>query len=207
MDHKPSGHRGYALDLLLRSLAILGIAVAIAAVNLLSNPRSPKYGEGVVKKDEILLSSIKPEDNAVWIDSRSKADYDEKHVEGAILLNMDDFYVQLSDFLSQYKGEQMCVVYCASEACDTSHDIVRMIKKETGINNVYALHGGWEEIQKQELTLRSKAEEENIARQKAQEEKIAREKARREAEAKEAAEQIRQQIENTPPDGKEEPKQ
>jgi rhodanese-related sulfurtransferase len=151
---------GFVGKLLLRMLALLGFAVALAGVLLLANPKAPNYGQGLVRPGEIeLAKATRTARPILWVDARAKEDYEAAHVQGAILINEDDYYVQIGSLLNVYKKGELVVVYCSMEGCDSSLNISRLLKKETGIKEIYALHGGWEFIKKSNLrTLSTKDE-------------------------------------------------
>ena len=151
---------GFAGKLLLRMLTLLGASVALAGVLLLANPKSPRYGQGLVRSGEIELARLNHTTQPViWVDARAKEDYEAAHVHGAVLINEDDYYVQIGSLLSVYKKGDLVVVYCSMEGCDSSLNIARLLKKETGIHEIYALHGGWEFIKKSNIRTLSTAAE------------------------------------------------
>jgi rhodanese-related sulfurtransferase len=180
------GRHGYVRSLFLRILAILAIAVAIGFLNILANPKSPKYGKGMIRAEEIPYEKLPYNDNIVWVDARSTKDYEAGHVKNAVPINEDSYYIQLSSIVVTSMQSKTLIVYCASDECSSSVNIVRLIKKDTGLKNVYALKGGWETIKAHEIPIISIAEEKEIAQQKIEEEK-ARE---REAVARAAAKEL-----------------
>ena len=160
---------GFVGKLLLRMLAVLGFAVALAGVLLLANPKSPNYGQGLVRPGEIELAKLNKNNRPViWVDARAKENYEAAHVHGAVLINEEDYYVQIGSLLNVYRKGDLVVVYCSMEGCDSSLNIARLLKKETGIQEIYALHGGWEFIRKSNIRTLSTAAE--IAEAKAAEE-------------------------------------
>ena len=82
--------------------------------------------------------------NAIWIDARPEEEFAQKHVPGAILLNEDRWNELLPQMLATWSPEKRVVVYCGSEACGSSREVARRLRKEAQIKNVFVLDGGWE---------------------------------------------------------------
>ena len=177
--------RGYMRAMLLRILAILGIAVAIGFANMFSNPKSPKYGKGMHADEEITYEKLPYASQIVWIDARSAKDYEVNHVRDSILLNEDYYYTQLNAIVAADMRDKTLVAYCSSDECSSSVNIVRLIKKDTGLKNVYALQGGWETIMAHNIPVVSSAMEREEACERKEAEKAKRKEAAARAAAKE----------------------
>jgi rhodanese-related sulfurtransferase len=137
---------GFTLLLVKRVLFLLGFAALCGGLSILINPKSPNYGQGTIRKGEIPLTSVPSDENVLWVDARSADDYAFSHVKGAILINEDDYYTQIGNFLSKWKNDDVVVVYCSSEACPSAESIVLRLKNETAVKKIYVIHGGWENI-------------------------------------------------------------
>lgn len=148
---------GYAARLLLRVLAILGVSLGLALAAYFCNPNAPRYGRGQILPGEIALSNVPAE--VVWVDARAHEEYLENHVAGALNINEDGYYSQIGRFLDATGGGKPVVVYCSSEACDSADSVVRMLKRETGIREIFVLHGGWDTVRSSHLRLTSGEEE------------------------------------------------
>ena len=93
-----------------------------------------------------LLSS--KENNYVLLDVRTKEEFNEEHIEGAVLL---DFYLENFDFkLSQLDKNKIYFVYCRS-GNRSGQTLEKM--KELGFKNVYNLKGGINDWKKQNYKL------------------------------------------------------
>ena len=81
----------------------------------------------------------------VWVDARSRKDYDKGHVEGALLLNeMEDFYKLLEPIWSeiQEKADLPFIVYCSSKSYRASHKVSEKLFAPIGVSRVYILKDG-----------------------------------------------------------------
>jgi rhodanese-related sulfurtransferase len=82
--------------------------------------------------------------NAIWIDARPEAEFEQEHIPGALLLNEDRWNELLSPMLAAWSPEKRVVVYCSSESCGSSREIARRLRDEAQLKNVFVLEGGWE---------------------------------------------------------------
>ena len=101
-----------------------------------------------LRDDEVLLEKVlewEADQGVVWIDARSRANYDQSHVEGAYLLNeIEDFYSLLEPIWAkiQNSADLPFIVYCSSETCLASRKVAKKLQETVGISEVYILKGG-----------------------------------------------------------------
>ena len=101
-----------------------------------------------LRDDEIMLDKVLEWDadkGVVWIDARSRANFDKSRVKGAYLLNeMEDFYILLEPIWSeiQNKSDLPFIVYCSSESCLASRKVAEKLRESVGVSEVYILKGG-----------------------------------------------------------------
>ena len=101
-----------------------------------------------LRDDEIMLDKVlewEADRGVVWIDARSRANFDKSRVEGAYLLNeMEDFYSLLEPIWSeiQNKSDLPFIVYCSSESCLASRKVAEKLRESVGVSEVYILKGG-----------------------------------------------------------------
>ena len=101
-----------------------------------------------LRDDEIMLNKVlewEADRGVVWIDARSRANFDKSRVEGAYLLNeMEDFYSLLEPIWSeiQNKSDLPFIVYCSSESCLASRKVAEKLRETVGVSEVYILNGG-----------------------------------------------------------------
>jgi rhodanese-related sulfurtransferase len=117
----------------------------------------PAAGEAIYFRDKISWrSAISPSemvtveqarewgDTAIWIDARPDDEFANDHVPGAILLNEDRWNELLPQFLAVWSPGKKVVVYCSSLSCNASREVVRRLRKEAQLSDVFVLEGGWE---------------------------------------------------------------
>ena len=101
-----------------------------------------------LRDDEIMLNKVlewEADRGVVWIDARSRSNFDKSRVEGAYLLNeMEDFYSLLEPIWSeiQNKSDLPFIVYCSSESCLASRKVAEKLRESVGVSEVYILKGG-----------------------------------------------------------------
>ena len=98
---------------------------------------------GVVELEQALKWAN--DKGVVWIDARSRQDYEKAHVEGAFLLNeMEDFNKLLEPIWSdiQKRADLPFIVYCSSESNLASRKMSEKLFAPIGVSRVYILKGG-----------------------------------------------------------------
>ena len=101
-----------------------------------------------LRDDEIMLNKVlewEADRGVVWIDARSRANFDKSRVKGAYLLNeIEDFYSLLEPIWSeiQNKSDLPFIVYCSSESCLASRKVAEKLRESVGVSEVYILKGG-----------------------------------------------------------------
>lgn len=136
-----------------------GLLLALAAVAgtaaTVFHPRRPPWYE-VVDPAEMRWS-ISPEKarslaaagGVVWIDARTRADYEADHLPGAILLNPEewgDLLFQSQESL-QAAFDRPVIVYCDGDACTRSAEVGTRLRELMGLDPVYVLKGDWRLLQ------------------------------------------------------------
>jgi rhodanese-related sulfurtransferase len=123
-------------------LAALALLPAVAAAWY--HPHRPSWNEDVFLPDEILVTAAMAQtDPVLWIDARPQKEFDARHVPGALCLNEDDWDRQLPAVLSAWNPAEMVVVYCSSNACQSSREVAERLR-QVGLAPVYSLKGGWD---------------------------------------------------------------
>jgi rhodanese-related sulfurtransferase len=133
-------------------LAVIGV-ISVAAAGgswLIKGPPEVvafKCDPALLRKDEICLGDV--EGNVLWVDARSRSEWEENGLEGSILWNMDpkeDDMAFESEAAARVFAAELVVVYCGSEACGTSRQIADRIRKLDLGPTVKVLFGGWDAI-------------------------------------------------------------
>ncbi len=126
-------------------------AVCLAALALL-----PAAGEAIYFRERVAWRQRAPSDEVnlaqtdgfgahiMWIDARSREQFEAAHVPGAFLLNAGEWDELLPAMLNAWTPDRKLVVYCSAQSCDASKEVARRLKEEAGLKNVYVLTGGWE---------------------------------------------------------------
>jgi len=100
-----------------------------------------------LRDDEICLADVKG--NVLWVDARSRSEWETNGLKGSILWNMDpkeDANLFEAEALPHIAAAEMVVIYCGSEKCGTSREVaVRILRMDLG-PPVKVLHGGWDAL-------------------------------------------------------------
>jgi rhodanese-related sulfurtransferase len=88
------------------------------------------------------LSSVRAPD-ILWVDARSKAKFESRHIPGALLLNQTEWESLVSDFYDQWQPGRRVVVYGEVDS-DNGHEVASRLREESAIDNVWVLKGGYE---------------------------------------------------------------
>ena len=64
--------------------------------------------------------------DTLFVDARSKEDYENGHIPGAISLPVGQFDERIESFMNQYSLEQPIVTYCSGRTCEDSHQLARL---------------------------------------------------------------------------------
>ena len=105
------------------------------------------------KEPELAAGEIRLKDaqvlNVIWIDARSKMDYDSGHIPDAILLNDLNWDTGINDLMNTWLvNPRTIVVYCSSKQCNASKHIAKQLRDALPEAEVYSLKGGWEAWEK-----------------------------------------------------------
>lgn len=142
------------MNTVLQMIALVTVALAAAgATYLIKGPpeRGVPCDEATLAPDEICLSRVLGEwgGDVVWIDARSRAEWSRETVAGALLWNLDqeenmaDFEAAAAEAL--FDGRRV-VVFCSSESCGVSRQVLGRVKALEFGNPCFLLHGGWRAI-------------------------------------------------------------
>lgn len=97
--------------------------------------------------DEICLTDAKGK--VLWVDARSRSQWQKNGLKGSILWNMDpkeDANLFEAEALPHIAAAELVVIYCGSEKCGTSREVAGRIRKMEIGPPVKILHGGWDAI-------------------------------------------------------------
>jgi rhodanese-related sulfurtransferase len=79
----------------------------------------------------------------LWVDARSKAKFESRHIPGALLLNQAEWESLVSNFYDYWQPGRRVVVY-GEFGSDNGHEVASRLREESAIENVWVLKGGYE---------------------------------------------------------------
>lgn len=122
---------------LILALALLP-AIVSGVVQLRWNPAEEPLAPGEVSVATVRGWGAKVQ----WIDARTPDKFAAAHIQGALLLNEDDWKKLVPAFLDAWDPDLPVVVYCDGGNCEASHRVAQRIREELKIGNVHVLKGG-----------------------------------------------------------------
>ena len=130
-----------------QALLLCFAGIFLAVINFCINPKRVAWGPVQLAEGEMNLESIleiAAEEEVIWVDARSKADFDVGHIPGAVLLNEDDWDALFVGLLDAWNGGSKIIVYCSGGGCQASHWVAVRLRDELGFDDVWVLHHGWD---------------------------------------------------------------
>lgn len=79
---------------------------------------------------------------AVFVDARSRELFLQGHIKNAFCLPVEAFEAHFFEFLKAVPPQTPIIAYCDGEACDSSHDLAKLLKQQ-GYTQVRVLINGW----------------------------------------------------------------
>jgi len=129
----------FGLGLVVNAVRSDGIAL-IADRSAETRPTTPT-GESLfvpLAKAEKMFA----EKAAVFMDARSKQEYDVGHIQGAINLPWHEVEQQIMGMVERIPPDRLIITYCDGETCALSKDLALFLK-EMGYEKVRVLVNGW----------------------------------------------------------------
>ncbi len=132
-----------------QALLLLALAFLPALGEALYLREEVSWDAPPVANDEVTIQdALAWGESLLWVDARPDAEFETKHIPGALSLNEDRWNELLPQVLTTWAPEKRTVVYCSSQSCAASHEVARRLREDAGLKNVFVLHGGWEAWQK-----------------------------------------------------------
>lgn len=132
-------------------IALLSLAAAGGTWLVKGPPPEPaafKCDPSKLAETEICLADVKG--NVLWVDARTRSEWQQNGLPGSVLWNMDSKEdqneMEAGAVMRIASGADLVVVYCSSEACGTSKQIAERIRGLGLGIPVKALHGGWDAL-------------------------------------------------------------
>jgi len=124
-------------------ICLMFLAAVPATLSVVFHPKKPAWTQ--IKSDEIGLEAANQwKAEALWVDARTREDYDKDHIPGAVCLNEDHWNEMIPGLLDRWAPSKKIVVYCSSQSCSRSHAVAKRLREEVGLTDVFVLEGGWE---------------------------------------------------------------
>jgi rhodanese-related sulfurtransferase len=104
----------------------------------------PHCDPASLKPDEICFDQVSG--NVLWVDARSRKEWQEDGYPNSILWNLDpkeDALKMEADAVMKIIDCEMVIIYCTSQACGTSRQVAALIRKLDLGPEVKILHGGY----------------------------------------------------------------
>jgi rhodanese-related sulfurtransferase len=121
-------------------LVLIALLLSTLSWTLRKRPSAEPLAPGEI--DLQTLSSMGAAD-ILWVDARSKAKFESRHIPGALLLNQAEWESLASDFYDQWQPGRQVVVYGEVDS-DNGQEVASRLRDESAIENVWVLKGGYE---------------------------------------------------------------
>ena len=126
---------------------LLGVSVILALIiNYFSPVGIALIGQwdtarGVISakaKNDVVAGKLEIEDvtrakqifdngNVLFVDARTRDNYDDGHLPGAVSLPVRQFDELIDTFIDQHAIEQPIVIYCSGRTCEDSHNLAQLL--------------------------------------------------------------------------------
>lgn len=134
---------------ILQLAAICGLSFAAAgATFFIKGPPARAFvcEPASLKPGEICLDQIPLESAILWVDGRSRKDWEASGLPGSVLWNLDpaeDIQVFEAETAMRIMETPRVIVYCGDENCGISHQVAEKIRNLQLGAEVSILKGGW----------------------------------------------------------------
>jgi len=127
--------------------SILALAVVLGAASAVFHPGARAVLADQAREDEITVAiarGLPP--TTLWIDARTRSEFESAHVEGALLLSEDEWSELLLPVIERWHPDVPVVVYCDTGGCQASRKVATRLREEAGVENAQVLRGDWREL-------------------------------------------------------------
>lgn len=123
-------------------LALLSVVAGL--LTWAFHPNAPSWTGGWSSEGAVSHAFVvSNQDRILWVDARSESEFEAGHIAGAILVNEDDWEAGLMRLFDVWDMEQILIIYCGAEACQSSLRVMERLRAELGEDEIYYLKGGW----------------------------------------------------------------
>ena len=130
-----------------QTFILLGVSVILAlVVNYFSPVGIALIGQwdttrGVISakaKNDVVAGKLEIEDvtrakkifdtgHVLFVDARTRDNYDDGHIPGAVSLPVRQFDELIDTFMDEHAIEQPIVIYCSGRTCEDSHNLAQLL--------------------------------------------------------------------------------
>lgn len=127
---------------IIREFLIIALLCSIGVAYSLLSGKAPKYTE--LEAGAILFqdaSALEP----IWIDARSRQDFEQSHLPAAIWYDSNPESESLLTIFEQwFENPRVIVVYCSDPRCKLSQQVAEELRNNIEGAEIYHLAGGWQ---------------------------------------------------------------
>ena len=131
----------------LSAIAVISLTAAGGTFWIKGPPtRKLTCDPSTLKTGELCLETISPDAKLLWVDARSRKDWEKSGVQGSLLWNLDpaeDMQAFEAEIAMQLMETPRVIVYCGDENCGISHQVAERIRALQMGAEVSVLRGGW----------------------------------------------------------------
>jgi len=128
---------------------IAGIALGAAAGTIwIKGPpqRRLPCDPATLRPGEICLEQIPPDAKILWVDARSRSQWQRNGLPGSVLWSLDhteNLQAFEAEVAARIIDTPRVIVYCGDENCGLSHQVAAQIESLQLDAEISVLHGGW----------------------------------------------------------------
>lgn len=89
----------------------------------------------------------------LFLDARSRMEYEQGHIPGAIPMPMGEFDANYEKYKSKIKAAKVLIPYCSGVSCQLSNKLAQRLWQEKGHRNVANFFGGWPKWQQHNMPI------------------------------------------------------
>lgn len=126
------------------ALTLILLSVVLGIFTAFFHPKAPPYVDPVDPNAITMAEALQWGDDVLWVDARTREEYEQGHIPGAILLNEYEWDALLGELLLEhYQQEARIIVYCGGGTCEASRDVAERLSEILPGNEIRHLLGGY----------------------------------------------------------------
>lgn len=132
-------------DLFRQAFWLVLLAVPFGILTALWHPSAPTWDAAPLAAGEVRLATVLQWEETLWLDARSRGEFEQGHIPGALLLNEDEWEELFFEVIMTWSPNQKIVVYCGGSQCEASARVAERLRLDLGEAEIFVLKGGWNE--------------------------------------------------------------